>query len=161
MKKSYPVELPLTLQIALTKAQKWCAYQERCQQEVRDKLYEWKISGLVAENIIAELINTGFLNEERFARAFVSGKFRIKQWGRTKIRQELSLRKVSPTIIRSALNTIDSTEYNNVLRKLMLKKSKTIKEKNPFKRCYAIMRFCVTRGFEQDLVRDIYSETED
>ncbi len=74
---------------ALLKAQKYCAYQERCQQEVREKLYEWGVLPEVLENTIAELIIANFINEERFAKVYAGGKFRIKKWGRIKIKVKL------------------------------------------------------------------------
>src|SRR6478672_11099295 len=77
---------------ALVKAEAWCAYQERCQQEVRDKIYSWGLHEHEVENVIAELISKNFLNEERFAKAYAGGKFRIKKWGRVKIRMELKRR---------------------------------------------------------------------
>ncbi len=70
---------------ALIKAESYCAYQERCQQEVRDKLYSWGLHEVQVENVIAELIASNFINEERFAKAYAGGKFRIKKWGRVKI----------------------------------------------------------------------------
>jgi regulatory protein len=143
---------------ALTKAQRWCAYQERSQQEVRDKLYSWGLWAEAIENIIAELISTNFISEERFAEAFVSGKFRIKQWGRIKIKIELKQHRISEPVIRKALAVIDGDEYMRVLRKQAEKKAKTEKEKHPQKRQYKLMRYLMSRGFEQDLVREVLGE---
>src|SRR5687767_2477337 len=89
--------------IGLAKAQKYCAYQERCQQEVRSKLYGWGLWKEAVEGIIAELINENFINEERFAIAFAGGKFRIKKWGKTKIKLELKKRDISDYCIKQAL----------------------------------------------------------
>lgn len=143
---------------ALAKAQRWCAFQERSQQETRDKLYSWGLWPEAIENIIAELISSNFLNEERFAGAFVSGKFRIKQWGRIKIKQELKQHRVSEPIIRKALAGIDSGEYYRTLQKTAQKKAHTEKEKHPQKRKYKLMRYLISRGFEQDLVREVVDE---
>ena len=90
-----PKKKKLTPQQAVIKAQMSCAYQERCQQEMRDKLYEWGLYSNDVENIIANLISDGYLNEERFAKAFAGGKFRIKKWGRIRIKLELKKRKIS------------------------------------------------------------------
>jgi regulatory protein len=144
--------------LALTKAQKWCAFQERSQQETRDKLYSWGLWPEAIENIIAELISTNFLNEERFAEAFVSGKFRIKQWGRVKIKIELKQHRVSEPIIRKALATIDPREYARVLKKTAEKKARTEKEKHPQKRKYKLARYLISRGFEQDMVMEVLEE---
>src|SRR5688500_741234 len=100
---------------ALIKARNYCAYQERCQQEVRDKLYEWGLWPEAVENIIVELITDNFLNEERFATTFAGGKFRIKKWGRVKIKLELKKRKISEYCIKQAMKEIDEKDYLKTL----------------------------------------------
>lgn len=100
----------------------YCKYQERCHSEVRNKLYEL---GLYKEDVewhISNLISEGALNEERFAIAFACGKFRMKQWGKEKIRQQLKLRKISEYCIKKALAEIDGYEYEATLKKLVEKK---------------------------------------
>src|SRR5438067_9022708 len=91
---------------ALAKAEHYCAYQERSQQEVRDKLYEWGLHSNDVENVIIELIAANFLNEERFANAYACGKFNQKAWGKNKIKQGLKFKKVSDALIKKALNNI-------------------------------------------------------
>lgn len=103
--------------LALRKAESYCAYQERCQQEVRDKLYEWGLWKNAVENIIAKLIQDNFLNEERFAKAYAGGKFRIKKWGKVKIKLELKKRKISDYCIRQAMKEIDGPDYEKELKK--------------------------------------------
>src|SRR6201985_1669321 len=115
--------------IALAKAERYCAYQERAQQEVRDKLYEWGLWPEAVENIIAQLIGANFLNEERFAKAYALGKFRQKGWGRIKIKQGLKLKKVPDVLIKKALQTIDPDDYLQVLDKVIREKAATITEK--------------------------------
>jgi len=88
-------KIVLDYKSALLKAQKHCAYQERSQQEVRNKLFEWGLHSADVENAIVELISANFINEERFAMQLASGKFRIKHWGKVKITQALKLHKVS------------------------------------------------------------------
>src|SRR6478736_6052282 len=97
--------------VALTKAEHYCAYQERAQQEVRDKLYEWGLWTDAVENIISQLITTNYLNEERFAKAYTQGKFKQKARGRIKIKQGLNLKKVPDVLIKKALQTIDADDY--------------------------------------------------
>jgi len=97
------------------KAESYCAYQERAQQEVRDKLYDWGLHHDEVEEVITELITTNFLNEERFANAYVSGKFNIKRWGKIKIKQGLKLKRIPDKMIIKALNTIDYDEYLRVI----------------------------------------------
>src|SRR5690606_12616598 len=101
---------------ALAKAEHYCAYQERSQQEVRNKLYEWGLWSDDVEELIAELIQTNFLNEERFAMAYVSGKFNIKKWGKVKIKQGLKLKKVPDKMILNALKSINYDDYLNTIR---------------------------------------------
>ncbi|MGL4599810.1 MAG: regulatory protein RecX [Bacteroidia bacterium] len=141
--------------VALAKAESWCAFQERCQQEVRDKLYDWGLWPEAVENIVAELISRKFIDEERFARAFAGGKFRIKHWGRIKIRIELKRRKLSDYCIRKGMEEIDERAYMNTLRKLADEKKRLTKEKHPLKKKYAIMRFLASKGYETDLIREV------
>src|SRR5437016_5381296 len=100
---------------ALKKAYKFCAYQERSQQEVRDKLYELGLHKKDVEPIISQLVIEGFINEERFAIAYAGGKFRIKQWGRIKIRLALQQKSVSEYCINKALKEINNRDYQKTL----------------------------------------------
>ena len=145
----------LTPNQAMLKAQATCAYQERCQQEMRDKLYDWGLHSIEVENIIAQLITDNFLNEERFAIAFAGGKFRIKKWGRVKIKLELKKRKISDYCIRKALQQIDDKDYLRTIRELIAKKGKEIKGGKENIRNYKIARFVASRGFEQDVVWEV------
>lgn len=106
-------------QIALEKLKHYCAYQERCHQEVRSKLLKLKVYGDELEEVISALISENYLNEERYARSFVSGKFRIKKWGRYKITQELNKRKISAYCIKKGMEEIDEEEYINTLESLL------------------------------------------
>lgn len=141
--------------LALIKLQSWCAYQERSQQEVRDKLYELGLWPEAVENIIAKLIEDNFLNEERFAMAFAHGKFAIKKWGKIKIRMELKQKRVSDYCLKKALAQIDDTEYLNTLKKLIATKRRSISEKNPLKLKYKLASYALSKGYEKDLVFDV------
>lgn len=143
-----------TLSAALEKGKVYCAYQERSQQEVRDKLYDLGLHKKEVEEGIAILISEGFINEERFAIAFAGGKFRIKQWGRIKIKLALKSKNISDYCILKALSLIDDTDYISVLEKLIQKKQKEVKEKSILKKRYIIARYVLSRGFESDLVWD-------
>lgn len=145
---------------ALRRAEAWCAYQERCQQETRDKLYAWGLYPYLVENVIVELITSGFINEERFAEAYAGGKFRIKKWGRVKIKIELKKKKVSDYCIRKGLAVIDERDYHTTLKKLFELKSKLITEKHPLKRKYKVMQYLISRGYEPDLVRELFKEED-
>ena len=144
--------------VALVKVQAWCAYQERCQQEVRDKLYSWGLWPDAVESIIAELISKNFINEQRFAVLYAGGKFRVKKWGRIRIRLELKKRQIPEGIIRSALAEIDNTSYHEALYKLAASRWKSEKEKHPLKKKMKVMRYLVSRGYESDLVSDYVNE---
>jgi len=140
--------------VGLAKAEHFCAYQERSQQEVRDKLYEWGLYPNAIENIISTLIANNFLSEERFALAYVRGKFNMKAWGKNKIRQGLKLKRVSDPLIRKALQAIDPDDYYRTLEKIIDKKVEQLKENDPFKRRYKIQQYALSRGFENDLIVD-------
>jgi regulatory protein len=150
----------LTPNQALIKAQMSCAYQERCQQEIRDKLYEWGLHSNEVENIIADLISTNFLNEERFAKAFAGGKFRIKKWGKVKIKIELKKRKISDYCIRKGLAEIDDKEYINTLKDVISKKLKENSKEKIQIRNYKAAQYAQSRGFEGDLIWDIIKQEE-
>lgn len=138
--------------IALQKLMHYCAYQERCHQEVRTKLISLEIYGEDLEEIIAELITENFLNEERFAKAYAGGKFRIKKWGKIRIRQELKKRRISDYCIKKAMQEIDEEGYMEGLYKVIEKKRKTEKETNEFKLKGKLAKYAMSKGFESHLV---------
>lgn len=145
---------------AKVKAESYCAYQERSQQEVRDKLYDWGLHERDVEEIISELIGQNFLNEERFALAYTLGKFRIKHWGKIKIKQGLKLKRVPDKMIIKSLKAIDPDDYLNTLKRLIEKKSATLKESDPFKKRFSLSRYAASKGYEQDLISDILKENK-
>lgn len=145
----------------ISKAESFCAYQERSQQEVRDKLYALGLHKADVEQTISLLITEGFLNEERFAIAFAGGKFRIKQWGRIKIKLALQQKKVSPYCISKGLNAIPEKDYLVCLEKIIAVYSKKTTEKNPMKRKYKIAQYVIGRGFEPELVWDVMKNIAD
>jgi regulatory protein len=140
---------------ARVKAESYCAYQERSQYEIRNKLYEWGLHQKDVEEIITELIGENFLNEERFAMAYTSGKFRIKGWGKIKIKQGLKLKGIPDKMIQKALKAIDEEDYLKQLMYILEKKSNSVPEKDPFRRRYLLTRFAAGKGYEQDLISDI------
>ena len=140
---------------ARAKAEHYCSYQERSQQEVRDELYEWGQPANVVENIISELITGNFLNEERFAKAYATGKFRQKGWGKVKIKQGLKFKRVPDVLIKKALQSIPDDEYLLMLQKVLAKKGAVLSEKNLYKRNYKLQQYALGRGYESDLVADV------
>ncbi|HTA61644.1 MAG TPA: regulatory protein RecX [Bacteroidia bacterium] len=150
-----------TPQQALIKIRDWCAYQERCQQEARDKLYDYGLKTDDVENMIAQLVSENFINEERFAIAFAGGKFRIKKWGKVKIKQELKAKRVSDYCIKKGLAVIDNTEYINTLKKVLALKAKSITEKNFLKKKQKLVRYALSKGYEQDIIFDLLKSQEE
>jgi len=141
---------------AKPKIEYYCAYQERSQQEVRDKLYDMGLHQKEVEELIVELIESNFLNEERFAIAYAGGKFRIKRWGRIKIKLALKQKKVSEYCIKKALAQFNHQDYEQAIDEWIEKKGKLVKEKNLYKRKYKIVQFVISKGFEPDLVAERY-----
>ncbi|MGN6248841.1 MAG: regulatory protein RecX [Ginsengibacter sp.] len=141
---------------AVPKIKQYCAYQERCHAEVRDKLYSFGLHKNDVEQIISQLITENYLNEERFAIHFAGGKFRMKQWGKIKIKQALKFKQVSDYCIRKALKEIDAAEYENTFKKLVEQKLKSLKsEKNIFIKKRKLQDFLLQRGFESDKIRKV------
>lgn len=147
-------------QEALSKMMKYCAYQERCHFEVEQKLYDWGFYFEDKDNIILQLMHENFLNEERFAIAFVRGKYKIKKWGRIKIRYELKQKKITDNLIKIALKAIDYQLYMQNLMELAEKKSKLIKEKNTYIKKQKLAQYLVQKGYETDLVWDVVNEID-
>lgn len=137
---------------ALIKLQHYCAYQDRCHKEVKSKLIALGIYGEDLDDIIVDLIQDNFLNEERFAKSYARGKFRMKQWGRNKIKNELKFRQVSAYCIKKGLQEIEEEEYEETLSKILEKKVLTLKEKNPFSRKKKLLQFAIQKGYEYNLI---------
>ncbi len=153
-----PNKKTLTTAQALQKLRHYCGYQERCHSEVREKLYSLGVYKKEHDAIIATLIDDGYLNEERFAIAFAGGKFRLKQWGRVKIKYELKQKKVSEYSIKKALQQIREDEYHEVLKKLANEKYASLKDEQYLVRKKKTIDYLLQRGFEVELVRGIVVE---
>ncbi len=136
----------------LNKLRHYCAYQERCHEEVRTKLLSLKVYGNELEEVINKLIEDDFLNEERFAKAYAGGKFRMKKWGRLKIMNELKQRKISDYCIRKGMAEIDEDDYIKTLNQLTAATLKKYKSTNLFETKTKTGRYLISRGFESDLV---------
>lgn len=145
---------------ALAKLQRYCAYQDRCHQEVRSKLLDLGIYGEDLEEIIAQLIEEKFLDEERFTRSYVRGKFRINKWGKNRIKQELKKRQISNYLIRKGLEEIPEEEYIEQAREVIQKKAATLKEEDDYKRQNKLAAYAFRRGYEAELVWEIVKEIE-
>lgn len=144
----------MTQNEALEKIKKYCSYQERCQSEVRQKLYDFELHNNDIENILCSLIEQNFINEERFAKNFVRGKFRQKKWGKIKIKQHLKQKQISDYCIKTGLEEIDTEDYLTTLDLIISKKEKLISEENNFIKNQKIAKYAINKGFENDLVWD-------
>ncbi|MDP6908781.1 MAG: regulatory protein RecX [Flavobacteriales bacterium] len=143
---------------ALQKMQKYCAYQERSHKDVNQKMWDLKIPMELRDDILLNLIQQNFLNEERFARAYVRGKFKIKKWGRNKIIKGLKQHQVQKKCIQLALQEIDEELYLQILKEVLTQKSDRLKEKNAWKRRGSLYRFATQRGFESAFVNEAINE---
>lgn len=143
---------------AIQKLRQYCAYQERCHSEVKYKCLELGLRGPEVDEAIALLIMDNYLNEERFAKAFAGGKFRIKQWGRKKIQTELKQKQVSDYCIKKGMQEIDEDDYYEVLTRLAEKKYTSLKGDTALKRKYKTMQYLLQKGFEAPLIQDVLEQ---
>jgi regulatory protein len=139
----------------LSKARNYCAFQERCVSEVAGKLRDWKVGQKRAEKIIEDLIKEDYLNEERFARSFAGGKFRINHWGKTKIIFELEKRQVPDLIIQIGLEEIEDEEYADTLKEILHRKNRELQEPDAFKRKQKLIAFGIQKGYHYGLVKQL------
>ena len=148
-----------TPQQSVPKIKQYCAYQERCHAEVRDKLYSFGLNKIEVEEIISELITENYLNEERFAIHYAGGKFRMKQWGKNKIKQSLKFKQVSDYCIEKSLKEIDNKEYEKTFLKLTELKLKALKsEKNIFIKKRKLQDFLLMKGYESEMIREVVNK---
>lgn len=151
-KKAYTVDE------ATKKAEHFCAYQERCHQEVVKKLKEMGMVPLSIDHIITHLIQENYLNEERFARAFARGKFRVKHWGRSRIVAELKQREISAYNMKAALQEIEPGAYMEALHELAVKRLEALREPSKQKRRKKLADYLLYRGWEPHLVHEKINE---
>jgi len=137
---------------------KYCAYQERCHQECKQKMYSWFMYGTDVNQILSQLIEEGFLNEERYAKALAGGKFRQKGWGKKKIENTLKQKGISGYLINSSMKEIDGQDYIKKLKELLLKKKLTLKPENTMIQKQKLGRFAISKGYEGDMVWGMVNE---
>lgn|SRR5690606_2606624 len=144
---------------AVNKIKQYCAYQERCHAEVRDKLYSFGLNKDETETLISLLITENYLNEERFAIHFAGGKFRMKHWGKNKIKQALKQKQVSEYCIKKALKEIDDVAYRKTFYKLADTKLKSLSgEKNIFIKKRKLQDHLLQKGFESSLISEVVND---
>jgi regulatory protein len=144
--------LIIDFQIALEKASKYCAYQERCQWDVERKLNEWNVDTEIQDEVVANLITEGFLNEERFSKAYTQGKVNIKRWGKYKVRNELKARQISNYSIEKAFQEIDEEIYLSNLRNLIEAKRHSMIGNSEFEIKMKLIRYLISKGYETELI---------
>ena len=147
-----------TVDEAQKNLENYCAYQERCHKDVIDKLRKMKMIPEVIDTIVVHLITNNYLNEERFAKAFARGKFRIKKWGKNRIIRELKYRNVSKYSIDSALKEIDLDDYYKTLHELAEKRIAQVNEINLYKKKKKVVDYLLYRGWESHLIYEKINE---
>ena len=145
----------LTKEQALQKLKHYCGYQDRCHSEVREKLYELGVRKKEHDEVVSTLIEEGYLNEERLAISFAGGKFRIKDWGRIKIKYELKQKQVSDYSIRKALQQINEDEYLKKLEKLTREKYASLKREQWLVRKKKTIDYLLQKGYELNLINQV------
>jgi regulatory protein len=142
----------LTKEQALQKLRHYCAYQERCHSEVKEKLYSFGLWKNDVEEALSTLIEENYLNEERFAVQFAGGRFRMKQWGKVKIRYELKQKQVGEYCIKKALAAIEEEDYSRTLEKLVTDKWEELKGETDFARRGKLKDYLIRKGYETDSI---------
>lgn len=150
----------ISFEDAKRKLEAFCAYQDRCHSEVINKLYNLKISSNIHDDIIVHLIKTNFLNEERFACSFARGKHRISSWGRSRIIMELKIRKITPFLIKKALQEISEELYLETLSRISYQRWNSINESNLSKKKQKLQAYLYRKGYEIDYIYDSIKKLE-
>jgi len=144
-----------TVEEATRKLEYFCSYQDRCHQEVRQKLEQMGMIPEAVDHIMVHLITHDFLNEERFSKSFARGKFNIKNWGRVRIASELKQRNIAPINIKTALKELDDADYSQSLEALAVKRLGQLQEKDKEKKKKKLADYLLYRGWESYLVYEL------
>ncbi|MEI8074563.1 MAG: regulatory protein RecX [Bacteroidota bacterium] len=147
-----------TKEQALQKIKQYCAYQERCHSDTKDKLYSFGLFKIDVETILSTLIEEAYLNEERFALLFAGGHFRSKKWGRIKINAALQQKKVSSYNIRKGLQVIDEIAYRKCLLQLASVKWKSVKTEQWMNRMVKTTNYLLQKGYEANLIQEAIAQ---
>ena len=138
-----------------------CAQAEHCQQEMRDKMKRWALDEATQERVLERLVRERFVDDERYARAFVSDKIHYNKWGKRKIQQALWQKRISEDIQQSVLDAVGDDSYLDVLRPLLKQKRKGIRAANDYELNQKLMRFALGRGFTPDIIRQCLDVEEE
>ena len=137
-----------------------CAQAEHCEQEMRDKMKRWELDEMVQNHVINRLTEERFIDNERYARAFVKDKIHYNKWGRRKVQQALWMKRIDTDIQQRVLDEIDEKEYLDELRPLLKQKRKSIKAENDYELNQKLVRFALSRGFTFDIIRQCLNVDE-
>jgi regulatory protein len=148
IKKTKPIDSGMVLQ----KIQYFCSYQERCIRDTEEKLKDWAVQKKLIPSIISQLQEEGYINEERFAKMYAGGKFRVNKWGRQKIEFELKLKRIPEDMIQKGIEEIDEEDYQRILRDLIRKKQKEITPEKDLNIREKIITFVQGKGYEMELI---------
>ena len=151
----------ITEQEAFLQLAALCAQAEHCEQEMRDKLKRWELDTAAADRIITRLQKERYIDDARYARAFVKDKIRYNKWGRRKVEQALWQKRIADDIRQQVLGEIDENEYLDVLRPLLKQKRRTTKAENDYALNQKLVRFALGRGFTFDLIRQCLDVNDD
>ena len=146
--------------VSLKKASSACAGREYCRSDIQQKLDSWGLTEKDSEKIISYLVKEKFIDEERYSTAFVKDKFRYNKWGRVKIAAALRLKKIPEAIISSSLHSIDDEEYIEILKNLIASHRKTVRARNQYDLKGKLLRYGLSKGFENHLLYDLLNELE-
>ena len=143
----------MTEQEAFLQLASLCANAEHCQHEMLEKMRRWELPEAVQARVMARLVKERYVDDERYARAFVKDKIRYNKWGRRKVQQALWLKRIDNAIQQTVLDEISGEEYLKVLKPLLKQKSKSIKAESDYERNQKLVRFALSRGFTFDIIR--------
>lgn len=138
-----------------------CAQAEHCEQEMRDKMKRWELDETVQNRVIERLVKERYIDNERYARAFVKDKIRYNKWGRRKVQQGLWMKRIDASIQQQVLDEIDEKEYLDVLRPLLKQKRKSTKASSDYELNQKLVRFALGRGFTFDIIRQCLDVDEE
>lgn len=143
---------------AYTKSAAICSRSETCTHDIQAKLKDWGLNEDDSIVVIAQLKEEKFIDDERFARAYIKDKFRLNHWGKQKIEYMLRAKKINQEILELAFEEIEDEGYANELLKLLSDKAKTIKAKDQYDKRNKLMRFAMGRGFESGKIYAAFKE---
>ena len=151
----------MTEQEAYLQLASLCANAEHCQHEMLEKMRKWELSEAVQARVMARLVKERYIDDERYARAFVKDKIRYNKWGRRKVQQALWMKHIDDDIQQTVLDEIDDDEYLSVLKPLLKQKRKSIKAESDYERNQKLMRFALGRGFTFDIIKQCLDVDEE